>query len=143
MSSKGLVWSLYRQIVLKPFPNKHGYLYVGLYKDGKRSNVYIHQLVARAFHGECPPGQQVRHLNDKNQDNAATNLAYGTHKDDMLDRARNNAAKKCPKGHPRDGIRKNGRRYCKTCNRKRSDAYYQANRKEVLAKAAKRYQRSH
>lgn len=32
--------------------------------------------------------------------------------------------KACPKGHPYDGKRKNGNRYCKTCNRQNANNYY-------------------
>jgi hypothetical protein len=48
----------------------------------------VHKLVAEAFLGPCPPGQQVRHLDGNNQNNAATNLTYGTKRENELDKMR-------------------------------------------------------
>src|SRR5690606_4970455 len=46
---------------LAPHPNYHGYLLVSLYDDsGKRSRVYVHKLIAEAFHGPRPEGMQIR-----------------------------------------------------------------------------------
>jgi hypothetical protein len=39
-------------------------------------NEYIHQLVAEAFIGRCPPGQKLVHLNGNGLDNRRVNLAY-------------------------------------------------------------------
>jgi HNH endonuclease/NUMOD4 motif len=148
VSSKGLVWSLYRHIVLKPSLGTNGRLHVGLYKDGKRTTVYVHQIVAGAFHGKCPPGQEVRHWDGNRLHNAADNLVYGTRGQNALDSVRHGThnearKKKCPEGHPLDGKKGNGKRYCKTCNRKRRHTYYQANREKDLAEQRERYQRKH
>jgi hypothetical protein len=149
VSSKGLIWSLYRHIVLKQSLGTNGRLHVGLYKDGKRTTVWVAQLVAEAFHGKCPPGQEVRHWPDRNPfNNAANNLVYGTRSQNTLDSVQHGThhetrKKKCPEGHPLDGKRGDGKRYCKTCNRKRRQAYYQANRKKDLAEQAARYRDKH
>jgi len=37
---------------------------------------YVHQLVAEAFIGPCPPGQKLVHLNGIFSDNRLVNLAY-------------------------------------------------------------------
>jgi hypothetical protein len=37
---------------------------------------YMHQLVAEAFIGRCPPGQKLVHLNGNGLDNRRVNLAY-------------------------------------------------------------------
>ena len=47
--------------------------------------VYVHDLIARAFIGEKPEGYDVRHLDGCTHNNRATNLAYGTRKDNMAD----------------------------------------------------------
>lgn len=148
VSSKGLVWSLYRHIVLKPSPSNKGLLHVGLHKDGKQKTVYIHQLVARAFHGECPPGKEICHNDGNNQHNWKDNLRYDTHPSNMLDAVRHGThsmtrRKKCPEGHPLDGKRGDGKRYCKTCNRNRRQAYYQTNREKDLTEQAERYREKH
>jgi HNH endonuclease len=37
---------------------------------------YVHQLVAEAFIGPCPPGKKLVHLNGDGLDNRRVNLAY-------------------------------------------------------------------
>jgi hypothetical protein len=72
---------------LKPWPDRNGYLMVCLYKDGEVEHRAIHQLVAEAFIGPCPPGQQVRHGPNGKLDNRAAQLCHGTpaqQKEDML-----------------------------------------------------------
>lgn len=58
------------------------YLSVGL-DDNRRP--LVHCLVALAFLGPRPIGQEVRHLNNNYLDNRAENLAYGTHRENMAD----------------------------------------------------------
>ncbi len=45
----------------------------------------VHRLVAAAFLGPCPEGQEVRHLDGDPQNNRAENLAYGTRTENILD----------------------------------------------------------
>lgn len=56
---------------------------------GKRCTLLIHQLVAEAFLGPRPKGLIVRHLDDNPENNAVSNLAYGTHMDNARDKQRN------------------------------------------------------
>lgn len=66
-----------------------GYVVVGIRVGSVRSRpVGIHQLVADAFIGLRPDGQQVRHLDGNPGNNAASNLAYGTVQDNANDRKR-------------------------------------------------------
>lgn len=44
--------------------------------DPDEHNEYVHQLVAEAFIGRCPPGQKLVHLNGNGLDNRRVNLAY-------------------------------------------------------------------
>lgn len=62
----------------------HGYLRVNV--RGKR--ITVHSLVALAFYGERPKGYDVRHLNGDRSDNRASNLAYGTRKENIGDAVR-------------------------------------------------------
>lgn len=64
-----------------PFSMRRGYLITTL--DGK--TYLAHRLVAEAFHGLCPAGQIVRHLNCIRHDNRPENLRYGTHADNARD----------------------------------------------------------
>jgi hypothetical protein len=67
-----------RPRVLRPREDDDGYVRVGF--------GYVHQLVALAWHGECPPGHEVDHDNRIRNDNRATNLQYLTHADNVAKR---------------------------------------------------------
>lgn len=56
------------------------YLSVILYKNNKRHQKNIHNLVARAFIGESN-GKVVNHINENKHDNRISNLEYITHKE--------------------------------------------------------------
>lgn len=126
------MWSRLRQIVLKPSVIPKGkYLKVDLHKDGRQSSHPVHKLVARAFLGEPPPGMEVCHGRGGQQDNSRKNLRYDTHAANVQESVENgthisSAKKTCPKKHPLDGLRKDGKRYCKQCNRDRRAANYAA-----------------
>lgn len=45
----GLVYNRLTKKWLTPHQHKNGYLYVVLYKKGKRKNVYLHRLIAEYF----------------------------------------------------------------------------------------------
>ena len=44
--------------------------------DPDEEGEYMHQLVAEAFIGPCPPGHKLVHLNGNGLDNRRANLAY-------------------------------------------------------------------
>lgn len=76
-----------RRRVIKPRPDKDGYLRAAIWTDGKRRYRAVHTLVATAFHGPALfAGAQVRHLDGDNTNNAASNLQWGTHAENMADR---------------------------------------------------------
>jgi hypothetical protein len=67
---------------LATFRDKDGYLRVSLAtergKDARRIHRGVHQIVCAAFHGPCPDGMQVRHLDGDKANNAPSNLCYST-----------------------------------------------------------------
>ncbi|WP_460543493.1 HNH endonuclease [Halomonas shantousis] len=66
-----------------------GYRTVSIsFGNGRARPVGVHQLVADAFHGPCPDGLQVRHLNGIPSDNRPANLAYGNALQNAMDRKR-------------------------------------------------------
>lgn len=72
---------------LKPFPKRHGYLFVTMYKGGGSwEHIPVHTAICTAFHGPRKNGLQVRHLNGVNTDNRAENLAWGTGSENQADR---------------------------------------------------------
>jgi hypothetical protein len=63
----------------------NGRFQVFLYRGGKRKICLVHRLVLLAFVGECPKNMEVRHLNSISTDNRLSNLAYGTHSENVID----------------------------------------------------------
>lgn len=54
--------------------------------DGRIVKRYMHRLVLEAIVGPCPPGMQARHLNGDRHDNSATNLVWGTKRENEADK---------------------------------------------------------
>ena len=79
--------------ILKPDRERRqgfqGYQRVTLVRvDGKKIRRFVHQIVAEAFLGPCPAGQQVRHGPNGVDNNSADNLSYGTAAENAMDRER-------------------------------------------------------
>lgn len=73
---------------LRTFLDRHGYRRVRLRRDGGEFQKYVHQLVALAFLGPKPSEVHcVRHIDGERTNNASTNLAWGTHRENMRDRS--------------------------------------------------------
>lgn len=73
--------------ILRPGQSTNGlYLIVGLSRKGKIKSWNVHVLVARAFHGPCPKGKEVRHLDGDGHNNRPGNLCYGTKLENMADK---------------------------------------------------------
>lgn len=89
ITSTGEVWAQRRERVKGGWKrtglNTHGYLQVSL---GRGQVHEVHKLVALAWIGPPPPGQQVRHLNGVKTDIRLDNLAYGTYTEQRLDDVR-------------------------------------------------------
>lgn len=106
-----------------------GHLYLTLHKDGKRKHWFAHHLVLLAFVGDWPEGcDEVRHLDGDPENNRVSNLAYGTHQenvDDMIKHGTHKNLRKthCIRGHAFDGAntyyRRDGGRDCKACAKQR------------------------
>ena len=67
--------------VLKPRLTADGYLHVGLCKDNKMKNCYIHRLVAEAFIPNPSNKPCLDHINTIKTDNRVDNLRWVTHKE--------------------------------------------------------------
>lgn len=109
--------------ILRPRPNKNGYLRVALCRDSKSYERRVHQLVLETFVGKRPPGHVACHWDDDKSNNHIDNLRWGTHSDNMQDRVRNGkhplaARVKCKRGHLLAGpnlYEHGGMRCCKSC----------------------------
>ena len=87
--SVGSNWRGYGKREMEQRPDRDGYLYVRLTIDGKRRKYRVHRLVAASFLPGCPSSQhQLRHMDGNKHNNSATNLAWGTAKDNADDRSR-------------------------------------------------------
>lgn len=151
-----------RGCILKPQVHKvSGHVEVSLYGLVENGRSYwIHQLVARAFIGPCPPGQEVRHLDGNPANNrwapgdedearaAGGNLFYGTRKENVADGIRHgtmlqvmSSQTHCIHGHeftPENTIvRENGRgRDCRACHLDRANAVCLARREGITYQEA-------
>lgn len=83
---------------LTPSLNERNYWCVTLRRDGAQIRKCVHVLVALAFLGEkSDPSLHARHLDDDRNNNHVSNIAWGTHQDNMEDRDRNGGTARGPK----------------------------------------------
>ena len=93
----GRVWSSRFRGVRKPtdqwrlmkLTSAKGHFFVNLNKEGRGEKSYVrpvHRLVLESFVGPRPPGYQGRHLDSNPANNRLDNLAWGTPKENSLDR---------------------------------------------------------
>lgn len=67
--------------------NKYGHLRVVLYKNKESKGASVHRLVAIAFLGPCPRGMECAHIDGNPSNNAASNLVWVTHKENLSHRS--------------------------------------------------------
>lgn len=84
VSDHGRVWSDKTRRILRPGTNRHGYHHVILSHRGRTTTHSVHVLVATAFIGPRPPGQEVNHLNGDPTNNRIQNLEYVSHRENAL-----------------------------------------------------------
>lgn len=82
ISSEGRVYSHVSQRFLRPGIASNGYPTVALGRGNTRT---VHSLVADAFIGPCPKGQEVRHRKNDRTNPRLENLRYGTRKENIED----------------------------------------------------------
>jgi hypothetical protein len=78
--------------VLQGAPHAGGYRRIRVTVPAKgepdAGRMFVHELIALAFHGPKPEGFVTRHLNGNPADNRPENLAYGTHEQNRWDASR-------------------------------------------------------
>lgn len=129
VSNYGRVMSYRGRVpLLRSLAKREGYPALALYADGKPRMRNVHQLVAVAFLGPPPPGQEVRHLDGDRANSRLENLRYGTRSENQKDAVQHGThhwAKKthCLRGHSYSGdnlyITPRGGRHCLSCRRLR------------------------
>lgn len=82
ISNLGRIWSIGKQMYLKPKKSESGYLRIGLYaKNGKQKFESIHRLVALTFIPNPDGLPQVNHKDENKQNNCVENLEWISAKD--------------------------------------------------------------
>jgi hypothetical protein len=72
--------------IISPAPvSQSGHLRLNLWVNNTKRGMYVHRLVALAWIGPCPDGQEVCHGPRGVTDNSVGNLSYGTHKQNQRD----------------------------------------------------------
>lgn len=140
VSNLGLIRSLDRTVVYRDGRRRiqkgitlkgtaigeYGHLGVRLYKSGISRPFQIHRVVAEAFLGTCPPGMECCHNNGDGSDNRASNLRWGTSRDNKQDVVRHGRHHYAHRSHCTNGHefteentlyrkRHNGTRLCRKC----------------------------
>lgn len=134
--------------LLSAIPLSNRYVSVALSRGGFTKQQLLHRVVLAAFVGPCPTGMETRHLDGNRTNNRLTNLAYGTPRENGLDRVRhgtgynhNRLKTHCIRGHRFDEANTlmwRGERRCRTCAREASRVYYRAHPRPVLPRKAPR-----
>jgi HNH endonuclease/NUMOD4 motif len=113
-----------------------GYPVVSLSNGPTRRTAKVHRLVLEAFAGPCPEGMEALHRDGVREHVTLSNLRWGTHLENVADRANhgttaNSNKTHCPQRHEytpdNTFIQVSGSRECRIC-KKRSNAEAQQRR---------------
>lgn len=74
------------QRILKGHLNRNGYRIVTLHNEERLHCLTVHRIVLETFVGPRPPGGCCRHLDGIRTRNRLTNLAWGTYRENTLDK---------------------------------------------------------
>lgn len=68
-----------KTMIRRASKDKDGYLFIGLWKDGKQKTVKVHRLVAQAFiHNDNIFNNEVNHKDENKENNRVDNLEWCT-----------------------------------------------------------------
>ena len=80
----GRVYSLNRNIFLKPAYDERGYLRIGLSNNGVSKTYKLHRLIAEMFIPKVEGKTQVNHINGIKNDNRVENLEWCTRSENSI-----------------------------------------------------------
>ena len=96
--STGSNWRGYGRRELQQTPNANGYPSVRLTIAGKRKRLTVHRLVAMWYLPPRPSlSHEIRHLDGNKQNCNASNLVWGTEKENAADRERHGRTSRGPR----------------------------------------------
>lgn len=78
--------------MLKSTKKSNGYHHITLAHENRHKTLHVHRIVLEAFVGECPDGYEALHRNGKKSDNTLSNLSWGTHVENCVDRSRHGSS---------------------------------------------------
>ena len=78
ISSLGRVYSKKKHMIMKPTPDKKGYLRISFYENGKNNTRKVHRLVVQAFIDNPENLPQVNHKDENKENNSVENLEWCT-----------------------------------------------------------------
>lgn len=84
VSDEGLVWSEASSRLLRGLTSRDGYRKIHLTGQGWQEQRFVHRLVAELFVEGS--GEQVRHIDGDKLNNRASNLAWGTCRENIMDK---------------------------------------------------------
>ena len=143
VSNIGNVKNVRRNTLLKLSKTNDGYIQVSLYKNGIRTGLRVHRLVAEAFLPNPDGLPLVNHKNEDKSDNSVENLEwctakYNTNYGHRTENAINTRVKNGYADPDFIGFGLNKKEYMKEYNR----IYYERNR-EKSNECSKRYYQEH
>ena len=143
VSNIGNVRNVRRNTLLKLSKTNYGYIQVYLYKNGIRTGLKVHRLVAQAFIPNPDNLPQINHLDEDKTNNRVDNLEWCSHKYNVNygHRTENAIDTRVKNGYADPdfiGFGLNEKEYMKEYNR-----IYRENNREKLIEYSKRYYQEH
>lgn len=84
VSNLGKVRNIKSGIVLKPQPDKDGYLRLGLYENNKKKKLFLHRIIATTFIDNPEAKPQVNHIDENKLNNDLSNLEWCTARENLV-----------------------------------------------------------
>ena len=84
VSNLGKIRNIKSGKILKPQPDKDGYLRLGLYENNKKKKLFLHRVLATAFIDNPEGKPQVNHIDENKLNNDLSNLEWCTARENLV-----------------------------------------------------------